>query len=91
MGEQNYSELKHSRSVNNSVLGRKTPSSFNSSFEGFDIYLSQTRYLLQNGAVQYEEEIASFCGIGPIGQKKMLSADRPVPFSFSPLYINFPH
>lgn len=65
MGEQNYLELKHSRSINNSVLGRKTPRSFNSVVRALGLYLGQTTYWLQNGAVQHEEEIASFVALGP--------------------------
>lgn len=30
-----------------------------------DLYLSQTMYLLQNGALQYEEEIVKVVALGP--------------------------
>lgn len=94
MGEQNYLELKHSRSINNSVLGRKTLRSLTQVVRALGLYLSQTRYLLQNGDVQYEEEIASFVALGPSGRRKCCQLINQFLF-LSPRspasHIHFPH
>lgn len=90
MGEQNYLELKHSRSVNNSDLGRKTPRSFNSSCEGFGFVSKPNYVFVTEWGCSVWGGNCKFCGIGSIDQKKMLSADQPVAFLPCPP-IDFPH
>lgn len=89
MGEQNYLELKHSRSVNNSVLGRKTPRSFISGCEGFGFVSKPNYVFVTEWGCSVWGGNGKFCGIGSIDQKKMLSAAQPVPFPFSPSILIF--
>lgn len=63
-GEQNYLGLKHSRAIDNFVLGRKAPRSFISSCEGFGFASKPNNVFVAEWSSSVWEVRCKGCGLG---------------------------